>query len=154
MQRICIGRNSIVAPWGCFRDSPTSAFIQSCQNDDTVSSESQWHLIVMRGYIRGSRREPVEVQDLSIDLVLSQNLNTDCFLLCMRGYTISNTQNVFFFKSNCQTTCTFTGSVSSKQESRSTKLNTVLAIRLVTPGPSWPESMRFLKASLSLPGWM
>ena len=44
-----------------------------------MSSESQWHLIVMRGYIRGSRREPVEVQDLSIDLVLSQNLNTHSF---------------------------------------------------------------------------
>ena len=79
MQRICIGWNSIGAPWGCFRDSPTSAFIQSCQNDDTVSSESQWHLIVMRGNIRGSWREPVEVQDLSIDLVLSQNLNTHSF---------------------------------------------------------------------------
>ena len=30
-----------------------------------------------------------------------------------------------------------TGSVSSRQDSRSTKLNTVLAIRLVTPGQSW-----------------
>ena len=33
----------------------------------------------MRGNIRGSWREPVEVQDLSIDLVLSQNLNTHSF---------------------------------------------------------------------------
>ena len=61
----------------------------------------------MRGNIRGSWREPVEVQDLSIDLVLSQNLNTHSFtqigfLLIFYDEEIYNIQysECFFLKIN------------------------------------------------------
>ena len=96
---------------------------QSEQNLDVLKL-SQRHLVIMRRDIRGAWRESVQVQDLFVDLVLRQNLYEKDFVLgsC--------------YNAQCIIYCDITGSVSSRQDSRSTKLNTVLAIRLVTPGQS------------------